>query len=107
MTVVGEVAQVVHAQVDQAQLTRLADQREIQRREVLREDGDDVQPHDTTHSPILTAHSGPADLPAGRARPGRPRCRPRARSPSQTEPGPAGRRSAEGPRGPGPGVTPG
>src|SRR3954454_5711120 len=55
VAVVGEVAQVVHPQVDQALLTGLADQREAERLKVVREDGEDVEPqracaHDSSRS---------------------------------------------------------
>ncbi len=42
MAVVGEVAQVVHANVEQPVLSRLADEGEVERSKVLGEDGDDV-----------------------------------------------------------------
>jgi hypothetical protein len=43
--VVGPGAQVVHAHLEQAALLRLAEQRHPERREVVREDRDDVDEH--------------------------------------------------------------
>ena len=51
--VVGEVAQVVHPQVEQALLAGLADQREVERREVVREDRDDVEPQQACASRLV------------------------------------------------------
>src|SRR5512141_588600 len=97
MAVVGEVTQVMHLQVDQALLARLADQREIQRGEVLRKDGDDIESQDRD----LTARPGPTDPGAGQSRRGHPRRRLPGRSPSRTGPTPRDRRSTEAPAGPG------
>ena len=45
VAVVGEVAQVVDADVEQAVLARLADERQVERGEVVGEDRDDVDAH--------------------------------------------------------------
>ena len=58
----GRVAQVVHLHVEQPGRPGLADERQLERREVLREDRDDVDAH-------VRPRRGPraaACLPAGR-----------------------------------------
>src|SRR6478736_7519830 len=49
MPVVRPLPQVVHPEIDQPGLDRLADQRQPQRREVVGEDRDDVDPEPGVH----------------------------------------------------------
>ena len=51
VSVVGVFAQVVDAHVEQPLLACLADERELQRREVVGEDRHDVDPHDGLRAP--------------------------------------------------------
>src|SRR5262249_44794338 len=49
--VVGLVAQVVNPQLDVTALVRLAEQRYRQRTEVVRKDGDEIDPHQRSNNP--------------------------------------------------------
>src|SRR6476469_4383023 len=73
--VVGEVAQVVHHDVEQPLLAGIADQRETERREVVGKDRDDVDAHAAQPWPGRggpATSASPANIPPGGSRTTRP-----------------------------------